>query len=96
MTYYGIGLKTLRQESGLTREVVAKRCGISQSSLSKIEAGISIPSIDTMIKLSNSLGVRLPTLLLRAGVILKEDTARALSELSANGNRHAGQMARLK
>jgi len=59
MTYRGMGLKAIREESVLTRQVVAKRCGISQS-------------------------------------FLREDTVRALSEISTNGNRHAGQMPRLK
>ena len=74
-------LKSYREHIGLTRAVVCERCGISRSALARIEAGISIPSIELLIRLSISLGVRLPSLLLRLGVIRRRDTVKALSEI---------------
>lgn len=85
MTHYGTHLQTLRQNSGLSRDEVSMRSGISRSTIAKIEAGISIPSIEMMIRLANTLKLRLPTLLLKVGVIEKHDTVRALTEMR-NGN----------
>lgn len=85
MTHYGMHLQALRQNSGLSRDEVSMRSGISRSTIAKIEAGISIPSIEMMIRLANTLKLRLPTLLLKVGVIEKHDTVRALTEMR-NGN----------
>ena len=87
MTHYGMHLQALRQNIGLSRDEVSMRSGISRSTIAKIEAGISIPSIETMIRLAKTLKLRLPTLLLKVGVIEKHDTVRALTEMK-NGNTH--------
>jgi transcriptional regulator with XRE-family HTH domain len=88
VTHYGTQLQALRRNCGLSRDEVSVRSGISRSTIAKIEAGISIPSIEMMIRLANSLRLRLPTLLLKVGVIEKQDTVRALTEIkNGNGNR---------
>ena len=87
MTHCGTQLQALRQNSGLTRDEVSMRSGISRSTIAKIEAGLTVPSIEMMIRLANTLKLRLPTLLLKVGVIEKQDTVRALTEVArANGN----------
>jgi len=48
------------------------------STLAKIEAGITVPSIEQFIRLANSFRVRLPRLLMEVGVIQKKDMAVAL------------------
>lgn len=93
VTHYGTQLQALRQNCGLSRDEVSMRSGISRSTIAKIEAGITIPSIEMMIRLANTLKLRLPTLLLKVGVIEKQETVRALTEMK-NGN--AGRLLKRK
>jgi len=78
--WYGMRLQSLRKQSGLTRDDVSSRTGISRSTLAKIEAGVSIPSIEQFIRLSNSLRLRLPKLLMELGVIQRKDMVVALAQ----------------
>ncbi|SAI74738.1 transcriptional regulator [Bordetella ansorpii] len=55
-------LKLLRVQAGLTLEQLAQACGLSRSYLSKVERGISTPSIETAFKLSHALGVNVDRL----------------------------------
>lgn len=48
-----------RMEEGLTQGEVAKRCGISQANISKLETGSSRPSLSTLKKIADGLGRRL-------------------------------------
>ncbi len=50
-------LKFLRIQSGMTLEDLAKDSGLTRSYLSKIERGISSPSIESALGLSKALGV---------------------------------------
>ena len=81
--WYGMHLQSLRKYNGLTREDLARRSGISRSTLAKIEAGITVPSIEQFIRLANSFRLRLPKLLMEVGVIQKKDMAVALTEGTA-------------
>ncbi|HLK03481.1 MAG TPA: helix-turn-helix transcriptional regulator [Candidatus Acidoferrum sp.] len=76
--WYGMRLQSFREQSGLTRSDVCARTGFSPSTLAKIEAGITVPSIEQFIRLANSFRVRLPRLLMEVGVIQKKDMAVAL------------------
>ncbi|MEJ5944301.1 helix-turn-helix transcriptional regulator [Pseudokineococcus basanitobsidens] len=61
----GLTLRTLREERGLTQEVVAQRSDISRQHLQLLEAGIarrqsrepSNPRIGTLVALAGTLGV---------------------------------------
>lgn len=55
-------LKLLRIQAGLTLEQLAQRCGLTRSYLSKVERGLSTPSIETALKLANALGVKVDKL----------------------------------
>ncbi len=92
--WYGMRLQALREHSGLTRDAVSLRAGISPSTLAKIEAGLTVPSIETLIRLANSMKVRLPKLLLEAGVIMREDTRVALAEAPVCDSDHSGRRAK--
>lgn len=52
-------LKRLRETKGVTLEELASRSGLTKSYLSKVERGISVPSIATALKLADAfqLGV---------------------------------------
>lgn len=48
-----------RTESGITQKQLAEKSGVSQANISKIENGISIPSVATLKKLADALDYRL-------------------------------------
>lgn len=53
----GPRVKSLRQERGLTLQQVSERCGVSVSTLSKVENGQVSGTINTMLKIARGLGV---------------------------------------
>ncbi len=55
-------LKTYREKVGFTQASVAKKAGISVSMLSQIERSAVSPSIDTLFKVCDALGVDIPHL----------------------------------
>lgn len=52
-----IRLKLLRKQKGWSLEVLAEQTGLTKSYLSKVERGVSVPSIAVALKLSQALGV---------------------------------------
>ncbi len=52
-----IRLKLLRRQKGWTLDVLADETGLTKSYLSKVERGLSVPSIAVALKLSKALGV---------------------------------------
>jgi len=52
-----INLKVLRFQRGLTLEDVAQRAGLTRSYLSKVERGLSTPSIESALAIAKALGV---------------------------------------
>jgi len=51
-------IKTLRKEKDLTSEQLAKQAGISKSTLSYIERGVSDPRLSTLVELARRLGMK--------------------------------------
>lgn len=52
-------LLAARLEMNLTQQELAKRCGIDQSDLSKIERGVLNPSVKILKKIAKGLGKKL-------------------------------------
>ncbi|WP_205193237.1 helix-turn-helix domain-containing protein, partial [Burkholderia sp. LMG 13014] len=52
-----IRLKLLRKQKGWTLDVLADETGLTKSYLSKVERGLSVPSIAVALKLSKALSV---------------------------------------
>lgn len=50
-------IKRARQQAGLTQGELADRAGLSQAYLSQIESGSKDPSVETLQKLANTLGI---------------------------------------
>ena len=48
-----------RNELGLSQRDLASICGIPQSSVARIEANITTPKLDTLIKIMRPLGLKL-------------------------------------
>lgn len=59
---FGKKIKQARENIGLTQFALADNVGVSQNFLGDIERGIKLPSIETLIKLSNVLKVSLDSL----------------------------------
>src|SRR3989338_800561 len=56
-----------RQKADLSHNALAKKTGLSKSSISRWEAADSFPSVDAIIKLCKSLGITTDALLLSKG-----------------------------
>jgi len=56
------GLKREREASGLSQRHLAQSCGCSHSTISKIEAGLLLPSHRMATRLATGLGVRVEEL----------------------------------
>lgn len=53
----GLRLKELREERNLSMRALAKECGLSTNALSMIERGLTSPSVSSLNKIANALGV---------------------------------------
>ena len=52
-------IRETRNELGITQQELSERTGISQSSISRIENGSSVPSLVTLKKIGDSIGKRI-------------------------------------
>ncbi len=59
---FGGIVKELRFRASYTLQVLAKRCGLSASTISKIESGQLSPTYETILRLADGLGVDLSAL----------------------------------
>ncbi|MFE0892068.1 helix-turn-helix domain-containing protein [Streptomyces rochei] len=57
MKALGARLRGLRAEAGLTGAVLAQRAGVGQPTVSKVENGRMMPSVEVMRRLSRALGL---------------------------------------
>lgn len=56
-------IKTWRKKKGVTQDALAKKANIPYTTLAKIESGVIVnPSIQTMMKIANGLGISLDNL----------------------------------
>lgn len=62
--YIRIGerIKKLRQDKGMSQQTLADECDIESPNLSRIENGNTNPTIKSLWKISNALGVKLKDL----------------------------------
>lgn len=59
---FGMRLKELREEKGLTQEELAKRAEVSRAYLSRLEMGRHDPPLSTVQKLATALRVKVAKL----------------------------------
>ena len=63
-TGFGPVFKRLREAKGLTQEALAKRVGVTQEYIAKLETGARRnPTVDTLKRLAKALGVPVTELL---------------------------------
>ena len=60
---FGMALRAERKRRGLTQEQLALEADLRRTFISSIELGEKQPSITTLFKLSNALGIRTSTLI---------------------------------
>jgi transcriptional regulator with XRE-family HTH domain len=63
MTRFGVHLRRLREEKGLTRYRLAKLAGITPEGVSKLERPGSDPKLSTLCRVARALGVPVRELL---------------------------------
>lgn len=80
---FGKHLKQLRQLQELTQQELAERADMSISFLSTIERGLKSPTIETLEKLAEALGISLSQLMsFDSGVkLIEDDRASQLRQL---------------
>jgi len=67
MQMIGNKIKTLRQQHNLSQRALAEQAGISAASLSQLESGQSSPSVATLEKLADGLGLAVASFFLETG-----------------------------
>ena len=60
----GAKVKRLRQEAGMTQSVLAQRCGLFRTHLSRIECGTANPTLTAIVAIAHALEIQ-PALLLQ-------------------------------
>ncbi|MDR2038737.1 MAG: helix-turn-helix domain-containing protein [Bacteroidales bacterium] len=55
----GIQIQKLREEKGISQQVLAAMCNYDKSNMSRIEAGKTNFTVNTLLKVSNALNVKL-------------------------------------
>ena len=76
----GSKIRQMRKRSGLTQNELADRSGISFRTIQKIEDGSSVPRVDTLDTLCQSLGVSIAEL-----IEPPENRSRSLSATAITG-----------
>lgn len=56
---FSIMLYDARKKSGMTQKELAEKCGVKQENISRIENGDRMPSLNTIQKIANALGLQL-------------------------------------
>lgn len=54
---FGRTLRRLRTDQGMTQDALAFESGLDRSFLSKLENGHKLPTLSTMVRLANVLGI---------------------------------------
>lgn len=59
---YGKKLKKARLRTGLSQEALAEKIGVSRNTISRIETGVNLPSVENLEKLHDTLSINLASL----------------------------------
>lgn len=80
-------VRKLRQKSGLTLQALGERCGVSTSTLSKIENGRLSPTYETLLRLADGLQVEVAELF-NAGIGVASASGRRSATRRGQGIVH--------
>ena len=83
MDYKDLGLRVreCRKQRGMTQEELAAKTGISASFLGHVERGSRVASIDTLVALCNTLGVKADYLLAASLNVYESSMPEGLSQV---------------
>ena len=73
---FGITVRQLREAKGWSQETLAERANLNRSYVGELERGQAIPSLVTLEKLGQALGVSLANLLAHAERITQTQTVK--------------------
>jgi len=59
----GHNIKTIRESKGISQQQLAAECNFEKSNMSRIEAGNTNPTIYTLNKIANAMGIEIKDLL---------------------------------
>ena len=76
---FGVFLRQLRMEHGMTQKDLAERLFVSDKAVSKWERGLSLPDIALLRPIADTLGVTVTELL--AGEYIREDQSLSISDV---------------
>lgn len=62
----GDSIRSLRLAMGLTQREVCRRAGVAVSTLSRLESGEAMPTVDVLARISEVVGARLELVLVPA------------------------------
>jgi len=61
---FGENLRQLRKAADISQEELGLRCSLHRTEIGLLERGARVPRIDTLIKISSGLGIRIDCILL--------------------------------
>jgi transcriptional regulator with XRE-family HTH domain len=70
---FGEALREVRSEKGLTQEAAAEACELDRAYYGALERSVKSPTLKTIWKIADALGVRPSELLIRAEKLLQRD-----------------------
>ena len=75
----GQAIQRIRKERGMTQEQLAEQTGVASNSISRIERGLLIPALSTLIDICNALGTGADSIL---AAYIAVDTPMRLTPLA--------------
>jgi len=79
----GEHIMLLRKQKGLSQAALGKQIGTSGDIIGRYERNIMIPSIEVIIKISDSLGVSIDYLVGKTSLELDESVLKRLEDISS-------------
>ena len=73
---FGLALRQLREEKGVSQEQFAFEAGLDRSYMSMVERGLRSPTMRTVLRFAETLGVRPSEIVLRMEQILSRKSSR--------------------
>lgn len=74
---FGQAIRQVRTEKGLSQEQLAFECGFDRTYISLVERGVRSPTVRSVVRLANTLGVRPSEIVGRMERLLERDGKKA-------------------
>jgi transcriptional regulator with XRE-family HTH domain len=89
---FGENLRRLRKGADISQEELGLRCSLHRTEIGLLERGARVPRIDTLIKISSGLGVRIDCALLDGITWTPSTTEAGGFTILSRAERHAKAM----